>query len=128
MTEAMDIHPIRSSKDYEAALRTVARLMDDDPEPGSPEGDALDILATLIEAYEDAQFPIDAPDPIAAIEFRMEASGLKAKDLGNVIGSAPRATEILKRRRRLTVDMIWKITKAWGIPAHCLVQPYELRR
>jgi HTH-type transcriptional regulator/antitoxin HigA len=124
----MDIHPIRSPEDYEAALQTVARLMEADPDPGTPQGDALDILATLVEAYEDAHFPIEAPDPIAAIEFRMEAAGLKVKDLGKVIGSAPRATEILKRKRRLTVEMIWKITKAWGIPAHCLVRPYELRR
>lgn len=124
----MEIRPIRSSKDYETALESVARLMELDPEPGTPDGDALDILTTLVEVYEDAHFPIDAPDPIAAIEFRMEASGLKAKDLGEVIGSAPRATEILKRKRRLTVDMIWKIAKAWGIPAQCLIQPYELRR
>jgi HTH-type transcriptional regulator/antitoxin HigA len=124
----MDIRPIHSKKDYEAALKTVARLMEADPEPGTSDGDALDILTTLIEAYEEAHFPIDAPDPIAAIEFRMEVSGLKAKDLGKVIGSAPRATEILKRKRRLTIDMIWKITNAWGIPAQCLVQPYELRR
>jgi len=124
----MEIRPIRSIKDYETALEIVSALMEVDPDPGTSKGDTLDILVTLIEAYEDTHYPIEPPDPIAAIEFRMEAEGLRAKDLGAVIGSAPRATEILKRRRKLTVDMIWKITKAWGIPAHCLIQPYELRR
>lgn len=122
----MKIRPIRTEEDHKAALAEVARLMDIDPAPGTPAGDILDVLATLVENYEDKHSPIESPDPIAAIQYRMEISGYKTKDLGEVLGSSPRASEVLNRRRRLTVEMIRRLVNAWGIPAHCLIQPYEL--
>lgn len=119
----MEIRPIRSEADYKMALKDISRLMESDPEPGTPDGDRLDILATLVQAYEAKHFPIDLPDPIEAIKFRMEQAGLTAKDLEPMIGRRNRVYEILNRKRGLTLQMIWNLHKGLGIPAESLVKP-----
>ncbi|AZG09404.1 transcriptional regulator [Pigmentiphaga sp. H8] len=119
----MEIRPIRSEADYKAALKDISRLMESDPEPGTPDGDRLDILATLVQAYEARHFPIDLPDPVEAIKFRMEQAGLTAKDLEPMIGRRNRVYEILNRKRGLTLQMIWNLHKGLGIPAESLVKP-----
>ena len=116
----MDIKPIRTRKDYEAALRTIEGLMD--AKRGTPEGDKLDILAILVEAYEAKHFPIDLPDPVEAIRFVMEQRNLTAKDLVPYIGRANRVYEILNRKRPLTLDMAWKLHVGLGIPAESLIK------
>lgn len=119
----MDIRPIRTEADYKAALKVISRLMERDPDIGTPDGDRLDVLATLVQAYEAKAFPIDLPDPIEAIKFRMEQAGLTAKDLEPMIGQRNRVYEVLNRKRSLTLPMIWKLHKGLGIPAENLIQP-----
>lgn len=119
----MEIRPIRTEADYKAALKVVSRLVELDPDIDTPEGDQLDVLATLIQAYEAKNFPIDLPDPIEAIKFRMEQAGLTAKDLEPMIGRRNRVYEILNRKRQLTLPMIWKLHTGLGIPAENLIQP-----
>ncbi|MEZ5727386.1 MAG: transcriptional regulator [Burkholderiaceae bacterium] len=117
----MDIRPIHSEADYKAALREISALMASDPDLGTPEGDRLDILATLVEAYELRHFPIDAPDPVEAIKFRMEQSGLSVKDLEPIIGKSNRVYEVLNRKRPLTLAMIRRLHRDLGIPANVLI-------
>jgi HTH-type transcriptional regulator/antitoxin HigA len=117
----MDIQPIHTTKDYKAALREISRLMADDPVSGTAEGDRLDILATLVQAYEARHFPIDAPDPVEAIRFRMEQSGLSVKDLEPLIGKSNRVYEVLNRKRPLTLAMIRRLHHGLGIPAEALI-------
>lgn len=119
----MEIRPIRSEADYKMALKDISRLMESDPEPGTPDGDRLDILATLVQTYEARHFPIDLPDPVEAIKFRMEQAGLTAKDLEPMIGRRNRVYEILNRKRGLTLQMIWNLHKGLGIPAESLIKP-----
>ena len=120
----MHIKPIKSEADYDAALTSIDRLMG--ATPGTAEGDELDILITLVEAYEAAHWAIEAPDPISAIEHVMEARGLRQKDLAAVIGSQPRASEVLNRRRPLTLPMIRALSAQWNLPADLLVHEYDL--
>ena len=117
----MDIRPIHTTRDYKAALREISRLMLADPEPGTEAGDRLDILATLVQAYEARRFPIDAPDPVEAIRFRMEQSGLSVKDLEPLIGKSNRVYEVLSRKRPLTLAMIRRLHQGLGIPAEALI-------
>ena len=117
----MDIQPIHTTKDYKAALREISRLMADDPVSGTAEGDRLDILATLVQAYEARHFPIDAPDPVEAIRFRMEQGGLSVKDLEPLIGKSNRVYEVLNRKRPLTLAMIRRLHHGLGIPAEALI-------
>jgi len=117
----MNIHPIHTEADYRSALRDVSALMETDPDPGSPEGDRLDILATLVQAYEARHFPIAAPDPVEAIKFRMEQSGLSIKDLEPIIGKSNRVYEVLNRKRPLTLAMIRRLHRSLGIPAAVLI-------
>ena len=117
----MDIQPIRTESDYKAALRQISILMESDPAPGTPEGDRLDILATLVQAYEARHFPIGAPDPVEAIKFRMEQSGLTVKDLEPIIGRSNRVYEVLNRKRPLTLVMIRRLHRSLGIPAEVLI-------
>jgi HTH-type transcriptional regulator/antitoxin HigA len=117
----MDIHPIRTKADHRAALRQISALMETDPEPGTPEGDRLDILATLVQAYEARHFPIGAPDPVEAIRFRMEQSGLTVKDLEPIIGRSNRVYEILNHKRPLTLAMIRRLHRRLGIPVEVLI-------
>lgn len=117
----MNIHPIRTHADYAAALREISVLMDSDPELGSPDGDRLDILVTLVQTYEAKHVPMTAPDPVEAIKFRMDQSGLSVKDLEPIIGRSNRVYEVLNRKRPLTLAMIRRLHKQLGIPAHVLI-------
>ena len=119
------IKPIHDEVTYASALAQVEVLWGS--KLGTPEGDALDILATLIEAYEAKNHPIAAADPIEAIRFYMEQNDLRQGDLGVVIGSQPRASEVLARRRALSVEMIRRIAAAWPIPVDVLIQPIKTR-
>jgi HTH-type transcriptional regulator/antitoxin HigA len=119
-----DIAPIRTKSDYRAAMKEVEALWD--AAPGTPGHDRLEVLGTLIDAYEARQFPIEAPDPVEAIKFRMEQAGYDRAAFVAVIGSASRASEILNRRRALTTEMIWKLHTKWHIPAESLVRPYKV--
>jgi HTH-type transcriptional regulator/antitoxin HigA len=118
---ANDIKPIRNVKDYEAALAEVERLWG--AKSGTPRGDRLDVLSTLIEAYEEKHFPMDPPDPIEAIKFRMEQQGLTRKDLEEMIGTRTRVAEVLAGRRGLSIAMIRRLHAKLGIPAEVLIQP-----
>lgn len=117
----MDIKPIRSDSDYRATLREVEGLML--AAAGSAEGDRLDLLVTLVEAWERDHFPIDLPDPIEAIKFAMEQQGLTVKDLEPAIGRSNRVYEVLARKRALTVNMIWKLHAQLRLPAEALIKP-----
>jgi HTH-type transcriptional regulator/antitoxin HigA len=121
-----NIRPIKTETDYEWAIKEVARYFEDQPEPGTPDGDRFDVLATLIEAYEDAHYPISVPDPIETIKAHMQMRGLTRKDLAELLGSSPRATEVLRRTRAITLDMAYRLNRKWGIPADLLIQPYQL--
>jgi HTH-type transcriptional regulator/antitoxin HigA len=121
----MDIRPIRTEDDYRAALREISAFFDHEPEPGSSDGDRFEVLLTLVEAYESQNFPIDLPDPVAAIQFRMEQAGLTPKDLQPMIGRLNRVYEVLNRTRPLTLNMIWKLHQGLGIPAESLIRPPE---
>jgi HTH-type transcriptional regulator/antitoxin HigA len=118
---ASEIKPIRTNADYEAALAEVERLWG--AKSGTPNGDRLDVLATLIEAYEDRQYPLDPPDPIEAIKFRMEQQGLTRRDLEVLIGTRSRITEVLSRKRALSIAMIRRLHEKLGISAEVLIQP-----
>jgi HTH-type transcriptional regulator/antitoxin HigA len=117
----MDIHPIRNDNDHREALKAVAPYFDNEPDPGTEEGDRFEILLTLIEAYEKKHFPLAKPDPIEAIKFRMEQSGLAAKDLEPIIGRTNRVYEVLNRKRPLTLAMIRRLHRDLGIPTAILV-------
>ena len=116
-----DLKPIRTEADYEAALAEVERLWG--APVASPEGDRLDVLATLIDAYESEHFPMDPPDPIEAIKFRMEQQGLSRKDLEGLIGTRTRVAEVLNRRRSLSIRMIRRLHEQLGISADVLIRP-----
>ncbi|MBL3588950.1 MAG: ImmA/IrrE family metallo-endopeptidase [gamma proteobacterium endosymbiont of Lamellibrachia anaximandri] len=121
------IKVIKSEQGHEQALARLMSLMDADPAPGSREGDELDVLAFLIERYEQEQFPMDTPDPIEAIKFRMEQQGLRNKDLVPYFGSASKASEVLNGKRKLSLNMIRKLTTGLGIPAEVLIrEPVQL--
>ncbi len=121
----MNIKPIRSEKDYDLALQRVELLMD--AEFGSDDFDELEILTTLVENYEAKHYAIDTPDPIEAIKFRMEQEGLRQKDLVEIFGNKVRVSEILNKKRRLTLDMIRNINKDLDIPFESLLNKYELQ-
>lgn len=115
----MDIKPIRTEQDYQEALEIISTLMN--AEYGTPEGDRLDVLATLVEAWERQHYPMEAPDPIEAIKFAMEQRGYEPKDLVPMIGRANRVYEVLNRKRPLTLNMIRRLHKGLGIPAESLL-------
>jgi HTH-type transcriptional regulator/antitoxin HigA len=116
----MDIKPVRTKADYRAALKEIEALMS--ARPGSSEGERLDVLVTLVEAYERRHFPMDLPDPIEAIRFSMEQNGLTAKDLVPMIGQINRVYEVLNRKRPLTLQMIRRLHRELGIPAESLIR------
>lgn len=116
----MDIKPIRTKVDYRAALKAIESLMS--AKANTPEGDRLDVLVTLVEAYERAHWPMDLPDAVDAIKYRMEQSGLTVKDLEPVIGRRNRVYEVLSRRRPLTLRMIEGLHAKFGIPAESLLK------
>jgi HTH-type transcriptional regulator/antitoxin HigA len=116
-----DVKPIRSERDYEAALKEVGRLWG--AKTGTREGDRLDVLATLIDAYEAKHDPMDPPDPIEAIKFRMEQQGLTRRDLEELIGTRTRIAEVLNRKRGLSIGMIRRLHERLGISAEVLIRP-----
>lgn len=119
----MNIKPIKTKADYRAALKTIETLMS--ARSNTPEGERLDVLVTLVEAYERKNFPLDLPDPIEAIKFTMEQRGLGVKDLVPIIGAANRVYEVLNHKRPLTLRMIWRLHKQLGIPAESLIRPMQ---
>lgn len=121
----MDITPIKTESDYQAALKEIEALMD--AQPDTPEGDRLDVMTTLVEAFEAKHYPIDEPDPIEAILHRMEALGIDRKDLEKMIGTRARVSEVLNRKRPLTISMIRRISEKMHISANVLVRPYRLQ-
>ena len=120
----MNIKPIKTEADYQSALKEIEKLFG--AKPGSSEGDQLDVLITLVEAYEDEHYDIPAPDPIEAINYFMESRGLTRVDLEPYIGSRARISEILNRKRPLTLSMIQRLHSELGIPAEVLVKPYKI--
>jgi HTH-type transcriptional regulator/antitoxin HigA len=116
-----DLKPIRSEEDYEEALAEAERLWGEPA--GTPDGDRLDILATLIDAYEARHYPMDQPDPVEAIKFRMEQQGLTRKDLEPLIGTRTRVAEVLNRKRSLSITMIRRLHDRLGISADVLIRP-----
>jgi HTH-type transcriptional regulator/antitoxin HigA len=120
----MEIKPIKTENDYLNALNEIEKIID--AKKDTPEGDKLDILVTLVEAYEENNYPILPPDPVEAIIHQMESQGLSRKDLEPLIGSRARVSEILNRKRSLSLNMIRKLQKGLGISAEILVTPYQL--
>ena len=117
----MNINAIKTNSDYKAALKEIETLMT--AKPNSPEGEKLDVLTTLIEAYEKKHYPLDLPDPVEAIKFEMEQKGLTVKDLEPMIGKSNRVYEVLNHKRSLTLKMIWRLHTELGIPAESLIKP-----
>jgi HTH-type transcriptional regulator/antitoxin HigA len=117
----MEIRPIRTEEDYEAALEEIARLMSDDPALGTPEGDHLDVLATLVQAYEEQHHPVPPPDPIEAIRFRMEQEALTVGDMQPYLGPPHRVYAVLTRKRGLSLAMIRRLHAGLGISAESLI-------
>ncbi len=121
--ESRTLRPIRTEADYEALLKEADSLWD--VEPGTPEGDRLEIILTLLDAYESKAFPIAWPDPVEAIKFRMEQENLVREDLEPYLGSRARVSEILNRKRPLSLEMIRRLHEGLGIPAEVLIQPVQ---
>ena len=121
-----EIRPIHCDADHTQAVALIERLWD--AKPGSPEHDALEVLGALVNAYEDRRWPIDPPDPVEAIKIRMEQTGRSQKDFADLVGSPSRASEILNRKRRLTMEMAWRLNREWHIPADILIRPYQIER
>ena len=121
----MKIRAIHTEIDYRAALAEIERLLD--AEPGTPDGDRLDVLTTLVEAYEERHHPIGFPDPVEAILYYLESRGLTRKDLESYIGGRAKVSEVLNRKRPLSIEMIRRLHKGLGVPAEILIQPYRLR-
>jgi len=122
----MDIKPIHTEAEYETALQMAAAYFDEQPEPGTAEGDRFELLLMVIESYEVRHHPIGPPDPIDAIEFRMEQAGLTVKDLVPMIGKINRVYEIMSRRRKLTLPMIRRLHRGLGIPAESLIAEHRV--
>jgi HTH-type transcriptional regulator/antitoxin HigA len=120
------LRPLKTEKDYESALKEMERAWG--ARLGTPDGDRLDILATLVDAYESEHYPIDPPDPIAAIRFRMEQQGLSRKDLESVLGTRTRVSEVLNRKRALSINMIRRLHDKLGISANVLIRPTIRKR
>src|SRR2546426_3664982 len=121
-----ELKPIRSNADYKRALAEIERLWG--AKSGTPAGDRLDVLATLIDAYETEHYPMDPPDPIEAIKFRMEQMGLTRKDLEPLIGTRTRVAEVLNGKRRLSIAMVRRLHAKLGIPAETLIRPTRAER
>ena len=120
------LKPIRTKADYEAALAAIERLWG--ARAGTPQGDRLDILATLVDAYENEHYPMDPPDAIEAIKFRMEQQGLDRKDLADILGSRTRVAEVLNRRRGLSIKMIRRLHEKLGISVEVLIRPIRTKK
>ena len=123
----MEIRPIRTDDDYRAALAEVSPLFDDEPEPGTPEGDRFDVLCTLVEAFGRKHYPVAASDPVEAIRFHMEQAALAPADLVPMIGQLNRVYEVLNRTRQLSIGMIRRLHDQLGIPAESLIGTSDRR-
>jgi HTH-type transcriptional regulator / antitoxin HigA len=117
--------PLRSEADYDAALADIERYFDKPPKRGTPAADRFDLLALVIEDYERKHWPVEPPNPVDAIRYRMETGGYTQADFGRLIGSRQRASDVLARKRRLTMQMAWKLHREWGIPAEALIRPQK---
>ena len=123
---AAELKPIRTKADYKAALAELERLWG--AKSGTSKGDRLDVLATLVDVYETQHYPMDPPDPIEAIQFRMEQQGLTRKDLESMIGTRARVAEVMSRRRNLSIDMIRRLHEQLGISAEVLIRPTRVNK
>ncbi len=121
------IRPLRSEADYDIALKEIERYFESEPESGTLEADHFDLLALVIEDYERKRWPIEPPNAIDAIRYRMETAGYTQADLGRLLGSRQRASDILTRKRALTMKMAWRLHREWGIPAEALIAPPAAR-
>ena len=119
----MDVRPLRAEADYDWALSEIEPYFRHPPRPETPEAARFDVLAALIESYEAKHWPIEAPDPVEAIRARMQDAGYTQADLAKLLGSRSRASEILARRRGLTMEQAWRLYRDWHIPAECLLRP-----
>ena len=128
MKKSKTIRPIRTEADYDWALAEIEAYFLAEPRRGTPEADRFDVLAALIEVYESKHWPIDPPDPVEAIGYRMDLSGYSQADLAKLIGSRSRASEIMGRKRPLTMEQAWKLHRHWNIPADVLLRPYHTTR
>ncbi len=117
------IRPLRSEADYDAALEEIEGYFENEPKPETDDADRFDLLALIIEDYERRRWPIDPPDTIDAIRYHMEMTGRTQADLGHLLGSRQRASDVLTRKRTLTMSMAWKLHREWGIPAEALITP-----
>lgn len=122
----MNIRPIKTDADYQAALDEIENLFE--AEPNTPQGDRLEVLTTLVEAYEERHYSIPAPDPVGALVYHIESRGLTRRDLEPYIGNRARVSEILNRKRRLTLRMIQRLHGELGIPAEVLLKPYRIQK
>ena len=120
------IRPLKTEADYDAALAEITTYFEREPEPGTPDADRFELLALIIANYEDRHWPIEPPDAIEAIRYRMEQAGYRQADLAKLIGSRSRASEIMNRKRALTLEMAWRLNREWHIPAEALLRPYAL--
>ena len=120
----MNLRPIKTEDDYRAALAEIEGIFQ--AEPGTPDGDRLDILTLMVEAYEEQHYPIPPPSPLDALEYHLESRGLTRRDLEPYLGSRARVTEVMNRRRALTIDMIRRLHQGLGISAEVLIQSYPL--
>jgi HTH-type transcriptional regulator/antitoxin HigA len=118
--------PIRTETEYKAALSEIGKYFDDEPAKDTPEADRFDLLTLLIESDEEHHHPIGPPHPVEMIRHRMRTAGYSQADLASLLGSCARASEVLAKKRRLTLPMIWKLSREWKIPADILVEPYPL--
>ena len=121
------IRPLHSEADYDAALNEIERYFENEPKVGTPEADRFDLLALIIEDYERKRWPIEPPEPIDANRYGMETGGYTQADLGRLLGSRQRASDILTRKRPLTMRMAWRLHREWGIPAEALIAPPRSR-
>lgn len=119
----MEIKPIKTEADYQTAMKEIERLFD--AASDTPEGDRLEVLTTLVEAYEEKHYTIPLPDPVEAIQYYMESRGLTRRDLESYIGSRGRVSEIMNRKRSLSIKMIRRLHAGLGIPAEVLIQPIQ---
>src|SRR6267154_5307665 len=122
------IRPLRSEVDYDVALKEIEGYFEVEPKPGTLEADRFDLLALIIEDYERKRWPIEPPETVDAIRYRMETGGYSQADLGRLLGSRQRASDILTKKRPLTMRMAWRLHREWGIPAEALIAPPRSRR
>src|SRR5437868_11306837 len=115
MIKSHMLRPLRSEADYDAAMEEIERYFEREPKPGTPQADRFDLLALIIEDYERKHWPINPPDAIDAIRYRMETGGYSQADLGRLLGSRQRASDILTGKRHVTINMVWKLHQEWGI-------------